>query len=378
LKIVQLITRMDEPGGAQIHVRDLSIRLKSSGHEVILLSGSEAPVFPELLEHGIMHTRIHHLFRDIHILKDIKSLIGLRRLLKEIQPDLLAIHSSKAGLIGRMAGWSLGLPTVFTAHGWSFTEGISSKKRWIYSKIEKFAGVISTGIISVSQYDGRLAVQHKVIPPHKMKVIQNGVPDIEASKWASPDNTPVSMIMVARFAQPKDHRTLLDVLSQMNTTEWKIRFVGDGPLKIEIEDEVKKLGLSDRVLFCGNRDDVSEILADSQIFILISNWEGLPLSVLEAMRSGLPVIASHVGGIGELVVDGKTGFLIEKGDKEGLKEKISQLMAQPVLRKQMGLCGRKHYLEHFTFEKMVNETLAFYQSVINKKKIKSSNRGKAI
>lgn len=359
---------MDEPGGAQIHVRDLCIHLQHLGHEVVLLSGSEKPIFPELSRYGFSYRRLHHLIRDIHIFQDMKALIELRRTLKEIKPDLLAIHSSKAGLIGRVAGWSLGIPTIFTAHGWAFTEGVSRKKRFLYSLLEKIAGILSTGIISVSHYDRQLAVQNKVIPLEKMKVIQNGVPDTGESLRASLNQHPVNLTMVARFAEPKDHRTLVEVLRELDSKEWNIRLVGDGPLKEEIENEVKGLPLSDRFIFLGNRDDVAEILANSQIFLLISNWEGLPLSILEAMRAGLPVIASNVGGVGEVVQNGKTGFLIEKGDKESLKEKITLLIDQPELRKQMGLSGRETYLENFTFERMVNETFTFYQTIINKKR----------
>lgn len=366
LKIVQLITRMDERGGAQIHVRDLSISLKALGHEVILLSGSEKVVFPELSQHGVSYKKIHHLIRDIHFLKDLKALVELRRSLKRIQPDLLAIHSSKAGIIGRIAGWSCGVPTIFTAHGWVFTEGVSKKKRFLYAQIEKLVGFISTAIITVSQYDCHLAVQNKVVSNEKIKVIHNGVPDVEDNKRASPSNHPVNLTMVARFAEPKNHRALIDALSQLDAMEWNIRFVGDGPLKKEIENEVKKKNLSDRVTFLGVREDIPEILADSQIFILISNWEGLPLSILEAMRSGLPVIASNVGGVGELVKNGKTGFLINKGDRKGLIEKITLLINQPELREKLGCSGRKAFLEDFTFEKMLNETLHFYQTVINK------------
>ncbi|QQZ07862.1 glycosyltransferase family 4 protein [Heyndrickxia vini] len=366
MKIVQLITRMDEPGGAQIHVRDLAIRLKHIGHDVILFSGSAETAFPELQQQEITHTRVKHLIREIHLIYDMKALIELRRALKAMKPDLLALHSSKAGLIGRVAGWSLGIPTVLTAHGWAFTEGVSRKKRWIYSILEKFAGFISTGIVSVSHYDRQLAINNKVIAEKKIRVIQNGVPDIERRKLAAPHINPVNMIMVARFAEPKDYQTLVEVLSKLKTKEWKIHFVGEGPLKRDIELEVDKRGLSERVTFLGKRDDVPEILANSQIFILLSKWEGLPLSIIEAMRSGLPVIASNVGGVSELVQNGKSGFLIEKGDKEGLLEKITQLIDQPMLRKQFGQSGRMIYIENFTIERMVDDTLTFYQQVVSK------------
>ncbi|PGM89981.1 hypothetical protein CN958_22810 [Bacillus cereus] len=367
LKIVQFITKMDEMGGAQVHVKHLSMYLKKLGHEVTLLSGSETPIFSELQQSGVIYRKVPHLIRDIHVLKDIKALMEMKRILKEIQPDLLAVHSSKAGLLGRLAGWSLGIPTIFTAHGWAFTEGVPHKKRIFYSLLEKMAGIVSTGIITVSHYDYQLAIQKKIIALEKIKVIHNGVPDSTKLQQVSSNNKQIQLIMIARFSEPKDHRSLVDVLSTLETKDWNICFVGEGPLKKEIELEVKKRNLSNQVIFLGNRDDIPEMLARSQIFILTSDWEGLPLSVIEAMCSGLPVIASNVGGLEELVQDGKTGFLIEKGNKKMLREKITLLMENSELREQMGLSGRKSYIENFTFEKMVNETLAFYQTIINQK-----------
>ncbi|RGP45261.1 hypothetical protein BTW32_25760 [Bacillus thuringiensis] len=358
---------MDEIGGAQVHVKHLSMHLKKLGHEVTLLSGSENPIFSELQQSGIVYRKVPHLIRDIHVLKDIKALMEIRRILKEVQPDLLAIHSSKAGLLGRLAGGSLGIPTIFTAHGWAFTEGVPQKKRILYSLLERMAGIVSSGIITVSHYDCQLAIQKKIASYEKMTVIHNGVPDIIKCKDISQNNKQIQLIMIARFAEPKDHQILVDVLSTLDTKNWNICFVGEGPLKKEIELEVKKKNLCDRVIFVGNRDDIPEMLAQSQIFILTSNWEGLPLSVIEAMRSGLPVIASNVGGLGELVQDGKNGFLVEKGNKSMLREKITVLIENFELRERMGLSGRRRYIENFTFEKMVNETLSFYQTIINQK-----------
>ncbi|GAB6509963.1 glycosyltransferase family 4 protein [Bacillus cereus] len=354
-------------GGAQVHVKYLSMYLKKLGHEVTLLSGSENPIFSELQQSGVIYRKIPHLIRDIHVLKDIKALMEMRRILKEIQPDVLAVHSSKAGLLGRLAGWSLGIPTIFTAHGWAFTEGVPHKKRIFYSLLEKIAGIVSAGIITVSNYDCQLAIQNKIISPEKIKMIHNGVPDITKLKQVSQNNKQIQLIMIARFAEPKNHRILVEVLSRLDTQDWNIHFVGEGPLKKEIELEVKEKNLSNQVIFLGNQDDIPEMLARSQIFILISDWEGLPLSIIEAMRSGLPVIASHVGGVEELVQDGKTGFLIEKGNTKVLMEKIKFLMENTELRNEMGLSGRKRYTENFTFEKMAHETIAFYQTIINQK-----------
>ena len=114
----------------------------------------------------------------------------------------------------------------------------------------------------------------------------------------------------------------------------------------------------------GRRMDVDRLLAEAQIFVLVSNWEGLPLVVLEAMRAGLPVVASDVGGVGEAVVDGETGFLVPRGDGSLLKDRLRRLLADPGLRVQMGLAARKRYEEHFTVERMTEAVWGVYRRVL--------------
>ncbi len=109
---------------------------------------------------------------------------------------------------------------------------------------------------------------------------------------------------------------------------------------------------------------MDRVLAEAQVFVLATNWEGLPLSVLEAMRAGLPVVATDVGGVGEAVVEGKTGFLVPRGDEEALKARLRTLLLSPDLRASMGEAGRRRYEEAFTLERMLRETWRVYQEVL--------------
>jgi glycosyltransferase involved in cell wall biosynthesis len=124
------------------------------------------------------------------------------------------------------------------------------------------------------------------------------------------------------------------------------------------------LGIADRVRFLGQRMDVQRLLAESQIAALITNWEGLPLSILEAMRAGLPVVASDVGGIAETISEGESGFLAARGAVEQVRERIGRLLREPGLRNQMGAAGRSLYERQFTLEHCVTRTLQVYQSVL--------------
>ena len=212
-----------------------------------------------------------------------------------------------------------------------------------------------------------MAIRHRVLPEGKIRTIHNGVHDIGShNKVVLSDEHP-KIIMVARFAQPKKQLQLLKALNQLRHIQWKMYFVGDGPSLQEVQDHAENTGLSDRVYFLGNRQDVSELLHQSDLFALMSDWEGLPLSILEAMRCGLPIIASDVGGVNEAVHQSQNGYLIPKNDNKELVEKLTMLLTKPALRLKMGNQGRKLYEDNFTFEKMHKKTFTYYEKVIKLK-----------
>ena len=368
MKIVQIITQMDTIGGAQIHVRDLSVGLANSGHKVYLVAGGTKNIHSVVEENNVDVIYSQSLIRKLNIRSDIKAIIEIRKILIEIQPDLVATHSSKAGIVGRIAGWTLRIPTVFTAHGWSFTDGVPAQRKRIYKIFEKIIGRISDGVITVSEYDRELAIKHKVLPKNKVHTIHNGVHDLPVNKKLFFSEEPPTIIMVARFAAPKRQLQLLTALNQLRHIQWEMSFAGDGPLLQEAEEFVERENLSDRVDFLGNRDDITELLHKSSIFVLLSDWEGLPLSILEAMRCGLPILASDVGGVKEAIIQSENGYLIPKNDFNELLNKLNfMLTSPPAVRLKMGDRSRKLYEENFTYEKMYKETLAYYTKIAQTK-----------
>ena len=172
--------------------------------------------------------------------------------------------------------------------------------------------------------------------------------------------------MVARFGAQKDHPTLFRALAQLRDHPWQLDLIGDGPLMGEMEALSASLGLGGRVHFLGQRSDVDRILSEAQVSLLVTNWEGFPLSILEAMRAGLPVVASSVGGVGESVVNEETGYLVPRGDVAALKERIARLLSDPELRVRMGAGGRNRFQRAFTLAHSVNRTLDVYRSVVSR------------
>jgi glycosyltransferase involved in cell wall biosynthesis len=335
------------------------------GHSVAVFGGGNGPLVPELRAADVQVTGAKHLARPVHPLKDTMAVWEIVRFLRNQKPDVVACHSSKAGLVGRVAACIVGVPVVFTAHGWAFSEGVSLHKRWAYIFAEKMASFLAQRIITVSQYDYHLGQRYGIGKRGKLVCIHNGIHLMPpGAAVARPEHEPVRICMVARFDQPKDHLLLMRALSFLTEYRWHLDLAGDGPLQNDMEAASRRMGISDRVTFWGYCADVPSILRKAQIFVLISNWEGFPCSILEAMRAGLPVVASDVGGVSESVQDTVNGFLVPRGDVDTLTDRLKQLIASPVLCEHMGKVGRKLFEEQFSFTKMADQTFAVYKEAI--------------
>lgn len=363
MKVVQIITRSDAIGGAYVHVRDLSEALINAGHEVTVLVGSGSHVL-EFESRGIPFRQIPSLVRQISPLNDLKALSSIKQVLRELKPDVVATHSSKAGLLGRIAARSVGVPSTFTAHGWAFADGVPETSRKLYVAIERFAAKRCNLIFTVSEADRRLALRYQVGSETKLVAIHNGMPDITPDLRANPDGAPPRVIMVARFEEQKDQLTLLRALAGLRELEWTLELIGDGPLRSTAEELAAELGINDRVEFAGARTDVPARLGSAQIFALISKWEGFPLSTLEAMRAGLPVVVSDVGGSAEAVLPGKTGYAVPRGDIQQVADSLRNLIQDAATRKEMGDEARRHYEANFSFQIMFKRILAAYETLV--------------
>jgi len=370
MRIAYLITRMDSIGGAQVHVRDMALAMHKSGHQVVVLYGGDGPFTAQLGAAGIACHPIPGLQRALHPYRDFLAFLGICRDLRRFRPEILSLHSSKAGWLGRVAGARLGIPTVFTAHGWSFSGGLSRQRTGAYLWFERIMSPWTRQLVCVSRADRELALAHRLAAPERIRLIHNGVPDIPPSLRARPTTEPPRLIMVARFQEPKDHAGLLRALAGLENRNWVLEFVGDGPLLEAVKAEAAGLGLAHQVIFSGECTDVAARLAKAQLFVLLSRREGFPRSILEAMRAGLPVIASDVGGIGEALRHEANGYLLPVADNgTSLRESLSRLLASPDVRGAMGAEGRIRYEREFSFPAMLEKTLELYRQLLTEKGI---------
>lgn len=368
MRIAQVITRADDLGGAQMHVFNLARGFASRGDEVVVFAGQPGVLSDMLQSVGIKFTEIKALKWAINPAGDFTSVLELRKKLKAFNPDVIAVHSSKAALFGRIAGVSLGVPIVFTAHGWSFTEGISPLKSFLFHKIEKAAARLGGDIITVCESDRQLALTKGIASANRISAVKLGIEDLEdPTNIAKQGRRPPKLIMVARFNKQKDQATLLRALSLLTDLKWSLDLVGEGELLDDNKQLANELGIEDRVRFLGFRSDVENLLAQSQVFLLITNYEGFPISILEAMRSGLPVIATNTAGIPEQVEHGRTGYLVRRSDYVQLSEVLWELIKKPQLRVKIGNAGRARYESEFGFERMFDQTLEVYLRATNRR-----------
>jgi glycosyltransferase involved in cell wall biosynthesis len=362
--ITFVITRGDSLGGAHTHVLDLATAFLARGHKVTVLLGGQGEVTRELETRGIPFRSLRHLAKPIHPVKDLLATFELWKALVEISPDLVAAHTAKAGLVARCAAALARIPVVFTPHGWAISDRISARQGRIFRTIERLAGRLSARLINVCEYERTLAREFRIAEDAKLVVVHNGIPDIPSEFLAHPECQPARLITVARFESPKDYSTLLLALSMLKDHQWTIDLVGDGPLQPEIRRMAQAMGLEHRLRFLGARNDVPGLLAQAHVFVLSTRSEALPYSVLEAMRAGLPVVASNVGGISEAVADGQTGLVVPPNDATALARHLGRLIASPELRAQMGGAARTRVLELFTLDKMLEQTFDIYSDVV--------------
>jgi glycosyltransferase involved in cell wall biosynthesis len=361
MKILTVITE-SEMGGAQVHALDLIAGCREYC-DVALATGDTGYLTQRAEALGISVHIVPGLIRSFNTRQDMRALVGLIRLIRKIRPDVLHAHTYKAGLLGRMAAFACGVPAVYTAHTWCFQPGTGTWWKKIGLLGEWLSGRLAFRIITVSDANRNMALSFHLTSRRRIETIHNGVRDLAMRAQPAGPGAPC-IIMVGRFVVQKDQAALIEALAQVKG-DWSLKFVGDGPTLRQAITRVQELGIADRVEFLGQREDVPQLLSQASIFALTTHLEGLPLGILEAMRAGLPIVASDVGGICETIDQGQTGFLIPHGDLGALRTSLEKLIASAALRLRMGAASREKYEREFGYEKMLGRTIDIYRAACN-------------
>lgn len=377
IKLLLVIT-LSELGGAQKIVYHIAAGLDPQEFDITVACAPSGELVNWLsnLHKDIKIVEIPELIRDLSFFNDLKAFLKLLTLMKNNSYDIVHCHSSKSGILGRLAAWKAGVPKIiFTVHGWGINEYQSWMVRFLYTWAERFAGAHSTKVVCVSETDLLNARRLKLVTGDKLSVIYNGLPIPEIRdgllrRELGIGKEDIIIGTVARLAPQKDPLFLLSVAARMINQDNKITgegrlcfvLIGDGPLRSECEKFIVENDLKGRVYLLGTREEAAELVQDFDIFVLFSRWEGLPLTIIEAMMAGRPVVANAVGGVGELVVHQETGLLINKPDVNEAEKALLKLISDPGKRLSMGYAGRQKARKFFSLDKMVEKYRELYLS----------------
>ena len=342
-RLLILIT-LSELGGAQTAVSLLLPGLIDR-FEVTLAAHGRGPLRDAAEAASVPYVELKHVRRAINPWQDALGLLELVRLCRRLRPDIVHVHSSKVGVLGRVAACLARVPVrVYTVHGWSFAayDGLAGR---FYLWLERLMWPLTTAVVCVSEATRRQGVAARACDDARTVVIHNAVEVGSFGARAESTGTP-RIVSIGRLAFPKDFVTLLAALARVDA-DYRVSLVGDGPDADEVAAAVEASGLSDRVELLGAQGAVMELLTRSDVFVLSSRSEGFPVSILEAMAAGLPVVATDVGGIAEAVVDGETGILVPAADPQGLADALERLLADVEVQRRLGAAGRARALRLF-------------------------------
>jgi sugar transferase (PEP-CTERM/EpsH1 system associated) len=303
----------------------------------------------------------------------LDAFVRLYCLLHRQRPTILHTWMFHANVPGRVLGRLAGVPIVISSERTMGQEG--RLRRWL----NRITGPLPDRVACVSESVAEFAAQTIGIPPAKLAVIPNGIPleDFQPgdrSRARVDLGIPLRAVVagtVGRLQPVKGTGYLLEAWSRLASDhpDAILLLVGGGPQQAALERMSRRLGISERVRFLGDRADVPGLLRGMDVFVLPSLWEGMPNAALEAMAVGLPVVATAVGGTSEVVVDGVTGLLVQPGDPDALAQSIARLLRDPDLRHKMGQAGRERVVKHFSVGRTVEQTERLYEQLLVEKGI---------
>ncbi len=360
---ILVVSTNADRAGAPVHVRDLVLALKDR-YRFVVVFGEDGPIRDSLNQAGVETHVIDNMRSEISPLKDVGVVKALRAHIRRVNPALIHLHSSKASLVGRFAGHLEGVPVVYTIHGWGFGEGRPRLRSLLVQASEYLTRGYVSSYLAVSEADARIGQAALGISGTRMRVIHNGVGDVDGPERARP-GADGGFVMVARTGQQKDHQTALRAFGQVQSS-MRFTCIGGGTDDPAFAQQARNWAgpAAPRVDLLGSRPDIPALLAASSIFVLCSLFEGLPIAIIEAMRAGLPVIATDCGGVSELVVDGETGRLVAPGDIAGAARAMQELAASPDLRERFGVAGRMRYEQMFSLPQMSAKLASAYDDLV--------------
>ncbi len=393
LKILYVITKSNF-GGAQRYVHDLARAAKAEGHDVVVAFGGDGALGGMLRDADIRTVALSALGRDVSPWSDLRSFFHLYRLIRRESPDVLHLNSSKAGALGalaaRLANLVAVLPpsgaarrrvaAVFTGHGWAFNEERGAVARALIRIVHWLTIQASHCVIAVSRATQRQVLALPFVR-NKIVVVHNGIPSIplrhadeawtrivSGTAWERlhPKKPPLVVGSISELHRNKGLGYALDavaLLKERTGVPPALVVLGEGEERRALEERIRERGLEDDVLLAGFRPGACELLAPFDVFLLSSITEAFPYAILEAGNAGLAIVATRVGGIGDVIEDMESGVLVEPHDADAIARAIQLLLDDPERRARLAGRARTRVVESFSLAKMARTTFSVYEAV---------------
>ena len=380
MKVVcHVITKL-ELGGAQEVALYTVAHLDRTKFRPVLIAGPDGLLTDDAKRlPGVEVIILPSLGRHIDVFSDIVALVALVRLFRRLRPMIVHTHSSKAGILGRWAAWFARVPIILhTIHGYGITPAQPFWLRRCLILLERITGWVTSHWIAVAQADRRIGMQWGLFDEHHVSVVRPGIDPgpfltalslsdrnrLRAEFGASSDDQLIGT--VACLKPQKAPEDFVAVAKRVCETMPRARFVliGDGELRPSIEALVEQYGLKNRVYLAGWRRDVSTIMKAFDAFLLTSHWEGLPRVLLEARAAGIPVVATRVGGVEEVIVEGRHGWLSRVGDIHTLSEQLSHVLRGQADLSSDGPADSEALPKEFHRDEMVKQYESLYDRLL--------------
>jgi glycosyltransferase involved in cell wall biosynthesis len=391
IKIVRIIGRLNV-GGPAIHVVNLTAGLNPDRYRPLLVAGSENDAEGSMLDfalsHGVRPTVVPEIVTTFSLaLRDAKALWKLYWLIRKERPHIVHTHTAKAGFLGRVAARLAGVPIiVHTFHGHVLHGYYGAVKNELLRRVEQSLAWVTDRVVTVSEQVKSDLVSYGIAKAEKISVVPLGFdlePFLNSHIHQGAFRREIGLTddhkligIVGRIFPIKNHNLFLESAACISAHEPSARFiiVGDGVLRPDLERRTRELGIGHRVLFTGWRHDLPRIYAALDVLVVSSDNEGTPVSAIEAMTAGCPVVATRVGGLPDLVDDQRTGRLVPPRDPKALASAVLDLLRSPQMAREFGKMAQAFVLQRFTVQRLLGDMDHLYNQLLADKAICASAR----
>ncbi len=376
---IQLLPIMS---GVQKIMIDFLSRLDKDLYEIYVICQAEGDMTRILEKNGIRCIYLPELKREVSPVNDFIAFAKLLNIFKNYQFDVVHSHSSKPGFLGRISARLAGIPCiVHTVHGFAFHEFSAKLKIHFFTLLERIAALAADRIIFLNKVDYQFALEKNIVSRNKVAKINNGVQfhDLDLSvdvikKKQELGIKPESKVVgfFGRLWEQKSPQDFVNsipsVIKELPETEFIM--VGDGPLLDDLLKNADRLSVRKNLKLLGWRNDVPELLKIIDVFVQTSLWEGMSLSILEAMAAGKPVVATDIKGNNEIVINNETGYLVSPNSPQQIADRVVTLLNNPELAAQMGAAAHNRIENEFDIDSHVKTIEDIYFSILEQKKFK--------